>query len=193
MYPVMSDIPPDSPHHVSAVPVSTRNRGLLGGLGALLVAARAYGKYALLILVHVPFPLTPGTAPAGVVSPSCLRRTRFPDKPSDFFLPVDNAVGFTQLFVQPCVLTTELLIFFFPRIALGFRSAFLWSQSFADALIPFAPPDIEKRRVQTLPTKQSPNAASCGSRGLGFFEKALLVFHRVGPSLRSRNDFRIRP
>ena len=34
LYPVMSDIPPDSPHHVPAAPVSTRNRGLIGGIGA---------------------------------------------------------------------------------------------------------------------------------------------------------------
>ncbi|MEP6752277.1 MAG: site-2 protease family protein [Candidatus Dormiibacterota bacterium] len=72
MYPVMSDIPPDSPHHVSAVPVSNRNRGLLGGLGALLVAAFAYGKYALLILVKVPFLLTAGTALVSVVAYSFL-------------------------------------------------------------------------------------------------------------------------
>jgi len=72
MYPVMSDIPPDSPHHVSAAPVSNRNRGLLGGLGALLVAAFAYGKYALLILVKVPFLLTAGTALVSVVAYSFL-------------------------------------------------------------------------------------------------------------------------
>ena len=68
MYPVTSDIPPDSPHHVSAQPVSNRNRGLLGGLGALLVAALAYGKYAFLILVKVPFLLTAGTALVSVVA-----------------------------------------------------------------------------------------------------------------------------
>ena len=72
MYPVMSDIPPDSPHHVSAAPVSNRNRGLLGGLGALFVAAFAYGKYALLILVKVPFLLTAGTALVSVVAYSFL-------------------------------------------------------------------------------------------------------------------------
>jgi Zn-dependent protease len=72
MYPVMSDIPPDSPHHVSATPVSNRNRGLLGGLGALLVAALAYGKYAFLILVKIPFLLTAGTALVSVVAYSFL-------------------------------------------------------------------------------------------------------------------------
>jgi Zn-dependent protease len=72
MYPVTSDIPPDSPHHASAAPVSNRNRGLLGGLGALLVAALAYGKYAFLILVKIPFLLTAGTALVSVVAYSFL-------------------------------------------------------------------------------------------------------------------------
>ena len=72
MYPVTSDIPPDSPHHVSAQPVSNRNRGLLGGLGALIVAALAYGKYAFLILVKIPFLLTAGTALVSVVAYSFL-------------------------------------------------------------------------------------------------------------------------
>ena len=68
MYPVTSDIPPDSPHHVSAQPAPNRNRGLLGGLGALLVAALAYGKYAFVILVKIPFLLTAGTALVSVVA-----------------------------------------------------------------------------------------------------------------------------
>ena len=38
----------------SPAPASRRNQGLLGGLGALIVAALAYGKYALLILFKVP-------------------------------------------------------------------------------------------------------------------------------------------
>jgi Zn-dependent protease len=67
MYPVTSDIPPDSPYHSSAKPASSRNRGLLGGLAALLVAALAYGKYAFLILVKIPFLLTAGTALVSVV------------------------------------------------------------------------------------------------------------------------------
>jgi Zn-dependent protease len=67
MYPVVSDIPPDSPHHASPAPTSRRTTGLLGGLGALLVAALAYGKYALLILVKIPFLLTAGTALVSVV------------------------------------------------------------------------------------------------------------------------------
>jgi Zn-dependent protease len=67
IYPVTSDIPPESPHHVSAAPASNRNRGLLGGLAALVVAALAYGKYAFLILVKIPFLLTAGTALVSVV------------------------------------------------------------------------------------------------------------------------------
>ena len=67
MYPVVSDIPPDSPYHASPAPTSRRTTGLLGGLGALLVAALAYGKYALLILVKIPFLLTAGTALVSVV------------------------------------------------------------------------------------------------------------------------------
>jgi Zn-dependent protease len=46
-YPVTADIPPESPYHYSPAP-STRRRGLLGGIGAALVAAWAYGKYILL-------------------------------------------------------------------------------------------------------------------------------------------------
>jgi Zn-dependent protease len=72
MYPVVSDIPPDSPYHTSPAPTSRRTTGLLGGLGALLVAALAYGKYALLILVKVPFLLTAGTALVSVVAYSFL-------------------------------------------------------------------------------------------------------------------------
>jgi Zn-dependent protease len=67
MYPVTSDIPPDSPYHASPAPAARRNTGLLGGLGALVVAALAYGKYALLILVKIPFLLTAGTALVSVV------------------------------------------------------------------------------------------------------------------------------
>jgi len=68
IYPVTSDIPPESPHHSSPAPTARRNQGLLGGLGALLVAALAYGKYAFLILVKVPFLLTAGTALVSVVA-----------------------------------------------------------------------------------------------------------------------------
>jgi Zn-dependent protease len=52
-YPVTSDIPPDSPQHYSPAPASG-NRGLLGGLGAALVAAFGFLKYGLLIAFKIP-------------------------------------------------------------------------------------------------------------------------------------------
>jgi Zn-dependent protease len=52
-YPVTSDIPPDSPQHYSPAPASG-NRGLLGGLGAALVAAFGFLKYGLLIALKIP-------------------------------------------------------------------------------------------------------------------------------------------
>jgi Zn-dependent protease len=51
--PVTSDIPPDSPQHYSPAPASG-NRGLLGGLGAALVAAFGFLKYGLLIAFKIP-------------------------------------------------------------------------------------------------------------------------------------------
>jgi Zn-dependent protease len=47
---VTADIPPQSPYHSSPAPSSSRGRGLLGGIGAALVAAWAYGKYILLFV-----------------------------------------------------------------------------------------------------------------------------------------------
>jgi Zn-dependent protease len=52
-HPVTSDIPPDSPQHYSPAPASG-NRGLLGGLGAALVAAFGFLKYGLLIAFKIP-------------------------------------------------------------------------------------------------------------------------------------------
>ena len=52
-YPVTSDIPPDSPQHYSPAPASG-NRGLLGGLGAALLAAWGFLKYGLLIAFKIP-------------------------------------------------------------------------------------------------------------------------------------------
>jgi hypothetical protein len=68
VYPVTSDIPPQSPYHYSPAPVSRTNRGLLGGLLALLVGAFAYGKYALLLVAKIPVLLTLGTALVSVVA-----------------------------------------------------------------------------------------------------------------------------
>jgi Zn-dependent protease len=67
-YPVTSDIPPESPHHYSPAPASRTNRGLLGGLAALLVGAFAYGKYAILLLFKVPALATLGSALLSVVA-----------------------------------------------------------------------------------------------------------------------------
>src|ERR1700675_845500 len=61
-HPVTSDIPPGSPYHYSPAPPTRTNRGFLGGLGALLIAALAYGKYALLIIFKIPLLATFGGA-----------------------------------------------------------------------------------------------------------------------------------
>src|SRR3982075_2865805 len=52
-YPVTSDIPPDSPQHYSPAP-SSGNRGLLGGIGAALLAAWGVIKWALLLIFKIP-------------------------------------------------------------------------------------------------------------------------------------------
>src|ERR1700730_7645061 len=51
--PVTSDIRAASPQHYSPAPTSG-NRGLLGGLGAALVAAFGFLKYGLLIAFKIP-------------------------------------------------------------------------------------------------------------------------------------------
>jgi Zn-dependent protease len=66
-YPVTSDIPPESPHHYSPSPLP-RNRGVLGGLVALLLGALAYGKYALLLLFKIPALATLGSALVSVAA-----------------------------------------------------------------------------------------------------------------------------
>jgi Zn-dependent protease len=62
VYPVTSDIPPQSPYHYSPAPATNRNRGFMGGLVALLLGALAYGKYALLFVFKVPALATLATA-----------------------------------------------------------------------------------------------------------------------------------
>jgi Zn-dependent protease len=54
MYPVTSDIPPESPYHYSPAPSRPSNRGLLGGLGALVVAIATKGGYLLALLFKIP-------------------------------------------------------------------------------------------------------------------------------------------
>jgi len=67
-YPVTSDIPPESPHHYSPAPPSRNRGGLLGGVAALLIAAFAYGKYALLLVFKIPALATLGSALVSVVA-----------------------------------------------------------------------------------------------------------------------------
>jgi Zn-dependent protease len=55
IYPVTSDIPPESPYHRSPAPSKRRREGIAGGLLAALAAVWAYGKYALLILFKFKF------------------------------------------------------------------------------------------------------------------------------------------
>ena len=52
-YEVTSDIPPQSPYHYAPVPTS-RNRGVLGGIGAALLAAWGFLKYGLLFAFKIP-------------------------------------------------------------------------------------------------------------------------------------------
>jgi Zn-dependent protease len=72
IYPVTSDIPPESPHHYSPAPTAKNHRGLLGGLAALLLAAFAYGKYAVLVIFKIPALLTLGSALVSVAAYSLL-------------------------------------------------------------------------------------------------------------------------
>jgi Zn-dependent protease len=68
IYPVTADIPPQSPYHSSPAPRPKNNRGLLGGLAALLLGAFAYGKYALLLIFKVPALATLGSALVSVAA-----------------------------------------------------------------------------------------------------------------------------
>src|SRR5712664_4955416 len=52
-YEVTSDIPPQSPYHYSPAPPA-RNRGLLSGIGAALLAAWGFLKYGLLFAFKIP-------------------------------------------------------------------------------------------------------------------------------------------
>ncbi len=53
IYPVTSDIPPDSPYHRSPAPPQ-RNRGAMGGLGAVLAGVWAFVKFGGLLLFKIP-------------------------------------------------------------------------------------------------------------------------------------------
>jgi Zn-dependent protease len=52
-YQVTSDIPPESPYHYSPAPAA-RNRGLLSGIGAALLAIWGFVKYGLLFAFKIP-------------------------------------------------------------------------------------------------------------------------------------------
>src|SRR6267378_2918789 len=52
-YEVTSDIPPQSPYHYSPAPPA-RNRGLLSGIGAALLAVWGFLKYGLLFAFKIP-------------------------------------------------------------------------------------------------------------------------------------------
>jgi Zn-dependent protease len=68
LYPVTSDIPPDSPHHFTPKPARSTNGGLWGSLIALLLGALAYGKYAFLLIFKIPAVATLATAMVSVVA-----------------------------------------------------------------------------------------------------------------------------
>src|ERR1700674_144319 len=68
IYPVTADIPPQSSYNYSPAPRPKNNRGLLGGLAALLLGAFAYGKYALLLIFKVPALATLGSALVSVAA-----------------------------------------------------------------------------------------------------------------------------
>jgi Zn-dependent protease len=53
-HPVTSDIPPDSPYHYSPAPSRRTNRGLLGGVVAVLAALVTKGGYVLALLFKIP-------------------------------------------------------------------------------------------------------------------------------------------
>src|SRR3984893_9524604 len=76
-YPVTSDIPPESPYHYSPAPSRNANRGLLGGLFALLLGVFAYGKYVLLFLFKIPALATIGSALVSVAAYSLWGGTWF--------------------------------------------------------------------------------------------------------------------
>jgi hypothetical protein len=92
-------------------------------------------------------------------------------------------VRLTQIFGEAGVLATQLLNFFFHRIALGLRSALPRSQSLEHSFSPLAPPIGQQRRVQTFAAEQSAQTTSRRRNNFSFFEDALLIFRGVGPPL----------
>jgi hypothetical protein len=81
-------------------------------------------------------------------------------------LDLDDDVRLTQIFGQAGVLSAKFLDFFFHRVALGLRPAFLWSQSLEDSLGPLSPVG-QQRRVQTFAADAQ--ATSRRRSNFGFF------------------------
>jgi Zn-dependent protease len=67
-YTVTSDIPPSSPYHYSPAPSKNTNRGILGGLAALLLAIWSKGALIVALLFKVPLLATVATALVSVVA-----------------------------------------------------------------------------------------------------------------------------
>jgi hypothetical protein len=87
---------------------------------------------------------------------------------SHFFLDVDDDVRLTQIFSQAGVLSAKFLDFFFHRVALGLRPAFLWGQSLEDSLGPLSPPVGQQRRVQTFAAEKGAKLTSRRRSDFGF-------------------------
>src|SRR5205807_5870030 len=97
------------------------------------------------------------------------------------------------IFGETCILSLQLQVFFFQRISLGLRPAFLWGQRLEDSLGPLPPPVSQQRRVQTFAAEKGAQATSRRRSNFGFFKDALFVLRCVGPPLRYGNYLGIRP
>ncbi len=87
---------------------------------------------------------------------------------SDFFLDVDDDVCLTQIFSQASVLSAKFLDFFFHRVVLGLRPAFLWRQSLENSLGPLSSPVGQQRRIQTFAAEKGAQATSRRRSDFGF-------------------------
>src|ERR1700687_6342486 len=110
-----------------------------------------------------------------------------------FFLELDDDVRLTQIFGQASVLSAKFLDFFFHRVALGLRPAFLWGQSLENSLGPLSPPVGQQRRVQTFAAEKGAKTTARRRSDFSFLQDALFVLSGVSPPLRFGNYFRIRP
>ena len=76
-----------------------------------------------------------------------------------FFLDINNDVGLAQLFRQSDILAAQLLHLNRDGIPFHFGAAALRRQALQDAGGTFTPPGNKRRRIQTLASEQSTNAA----------------------------------